>query len=339
MMSEATVKSTISVDANAVKKTPAARNDKQLPDIDFDRFKTSRSFAASRKRKDVFMKSLICLAFIIACIPLISVLWTTVANGIKRLNLNFLSYNMSGVVGGSQTPSGGYGGVLHAIIGTLEITLGAMVISVPVGLMCAVYLIEYAARGNKLAKSIGLLVDVMSGIPSIVAGLFAYSMFSLIGGPGTIGGFEGSVALSLLMIPTVVKTSDLREASYALGVSKQRTICKIVLRTALPGIVSGVILAIARVIGETAPLLMTAGYATFTNVNLFSGEMTTLPVFVYQEYRKLRANCPPNAGSSCVTTIPMERSWAAALVLIIIVLILNLIGRVVARVFAVKSER
>ena len=113
-MSEATVKSTISVDANAVKKTPAARNDKQLPDIDFDRFKTSRSFAASRKRKDVFMKSLICLAFIIACIPLISVLWTTIANGIKRLNLNFLSYNMSGVVGGSQTPSGGYGGVLHA---------------------------------------------------------------------------------------------------------------------------------------------------------------------------------------------------------------------------------
>ena len=223
-----------------------------------------------------------------------------------------------------------------------------MVISVPVGWMCAVYLIEYAARGNKLAKSIGLLVDVMSGIPSIVAGLFAYSMFSLIGGPGTISGFEGSVALSLLMIPTVVKTSeemlkvvpgDLREASYALGVSKQRTICKIVLRTALPGIVSGVILAIARVIGETAPLLMTAGYATFTNVNLFSGEMTTLPVFVYQEYSKLRANCPPNAGSSCVTTIPMERSWAAALVLIIIVLILNLIGRVVARVFAVKSER
>ena len=105
MMSETTVKSTISVDANAVKKTPAARNDKQLPDIDFDRFKTSRSFAASRKRKDVFMKGLICLAFIIACIPLISVLWTTIANGIKRLNLNFLSYNMSGVVGGRRPPA------------------------------------------------------------------------------------------------------------------------------------------------------------------------------------------------------------------------------------------
>ena len=330
----------------------AANNDASpmdgAPVIDFDKFKPTRSFAASRKRKDVFMKGLICLAFIIACIPLISVLWTTIANGIKRLNLNFLSYNMSGVVGGSQTPSGGYGGVLHAIIGTLEITLGAMVISVPVGLMCAVYLIEYAARGNKLAKSIGLLVDVMSGIPSIVAGLFAFSMFTILIGPGTINGFEGSVALSLLMLPTVVKSSeemlkivphDLREASYALGVTKQRTITKIVLRTALPGIVSGAILAVARVIGETAPLLMTAGYIASTNVNLFSGQMTTLPVYVYQEYSKLNANCPANASAACVTTIPMERAWAAALVLILIVLILNLIGRLVAKVFAVKSER
>ena len=153
------------------------------------------------------------------------------------------------------------------------------------------------------------------------------------------------MALSLLMLPTVVKSSeemlkivphDLREASYALGVTKQRTITKIVLRTALPGIVSGAILAVARVIGETAPLLMTAGYIASTNVNLFSGQMTTLPVYVYQEYSKLNANCP---ASACVTTIPMERAWAAALVLILIVLILNLIGRLVAKVFAVKSER
>lgn len=331
--------------ANATaKKKP----DKNLPDIDFDKFKTTRSYAASRKRMDYFMQGLIVIAFIIACIPLVSVLWATIINGFKRLNLNFLTYNMTGVVGGNPTPSGGYGGVLHAIIGTLEITLGAMVISVPIGLMCAVYLVEYAAKGNKLAKSVSLLVDVMSGIPSIVAGLFAFSMFTIFAGPGTINGFEGSVALSLLMIPTVVKTSeemlkvvpnDLREASYALGVSKQRTITKIVLRTALPGIVSGIILAIARVIGETAPLLMTAGYISSTNVNLFSGQMTTLPVFVYQEYSKLRANCPANATAACVVDIPMERSWAAALVLILIVLILNLIGRWVAKVFAVKSDR
>ena len=317
------------------------------PVIDFDKFKPTRSFIAARKRKDAAMRLLISLAFIVALVPLISVLWTTIVNGVKRLNLNFLSYNMTGVVGGNPTPSGGYGGVQHAIIGTLEITLGAMVISIPIGLMCAVYLVEYSNRG-KLSRAITLLVDVMSGIPSIVAGLFAFSMFTILLGPGTINGFEGSVALSLLMLPTVVKSSeemlkivpnDLREASYALGVTKQRTITKIVLRTALPGIVSGCILAIARVIGETAPLLMTAGYIASTNVNLFSGQMTTLPVYVYQEYSKLNANCPVGADASCVTTIPMERAWAAALVLIVLVLILNLIGRLVAKVFAVKTER
>ena len=317
------------------------------PVIDFDKFKPTRSFIAACKRKDAAMRLLISLAFIVALVPLISVLWTTIANGVKRLNLNFLSYNMTGVVGGNPTPSGGYGGVQHAIIGTLEITLGAMVISIPIGLMCAVYLVEYSNRG-KLSRAITLLVDVMSGIPSIVSGLFAFSMFTILLGPGTINGFEGSVALSLLMLPTVVKSSeemlkivpnDLREASYALGVTKQRTITKIVLRTALPGIVSGCILAIARVIGETAPLLMTAGYIASTNVNLFSGQMTTLPVYVYQEYSKLNANCPVGAGASCVTTIPMERAWAAALVLIVLVLILNLIGRLVAKVFAVKTER
>ncbi len=317
------------------------------PVIDFDKFKPTRSFVAARKRKDVAMKVLISLAFVIALIPLVSVLWTTIVNGAKRLNLNFLSYNMTNVVGGNATPSGGYGGVLHAIIGTLEITFGAMLISIPIGLMCAVYLVEYSNHG-KLARAITLLVDVMSGIPSIVAGLFAFSMFAILIGPGTINGFEGSVALSLLMLPTVVKSSeemlkivphDLREASYALGVTKQRTITKIVLRTALPGIVSGCILAIARVIGETAPLLMTAGFIVSTNFNLFSGQMTTLPVYVYQEYSKLNATCPVGADISCVTSIPMERAWAAALVLILIVLILNLIGRLVAKVFAVKSER
>lgn len=317
------------------------------PVIDFDKFRPSRSSEQRRNIKDKVMNGVIALAFVIACVPLVSVLWTTIINGAKRLNLNFLTFNMTGVVGGNQTPSGGYGGVLHAIIGTLEITGGAMIISIPIGIMCAVYLVEYA-HGGKLAMTISLLVDVMSGIPSIVAGLFAFSMFTIVFGPGTINGFEGSVALSLLMLPTVVKSceemlkivpNDLREASLALGVTKQRTITKIVLRTALPGIVSGCILAIARVIGETAPLLMTAGYIASTNVNLFAGQMTTLPVYVYQEYSKINANCPAGADATCVTTIPMERSWAAALVLIIIVLLLNLIGRLVAKIFAVKTER
>ena len=317
------------------------------PEMDFDKFKPTRSYVSYRKHKDIGMTILISIAFIIALIPLVSVLWITIKSGVHRLNLNFLTYNMTGVIGGNPTSSGGYGGIFHAIIGTLEITFGALVISVPIGLMCAVYLVEYS-NGGKLAKSISLLVDVMSGIPSIVAGLFAYSMFTILVRPGTINGFEGSVALALLMIPTVVKSSeemlkvvptDLREASYALGVTKQRTITKIVLRTALPGIVSGIILAIARVIGETAPLLMAAGYTVNTNLNLFHGQMTTLPVYVYQQYSTLSANCPASAGPSCVTSIPMERAWAAALVLIIIVLLLNLIGRLVARFFAVKTER
>lgn len=317
-----------------------------IPDIDIDAFKTSRSTANARARKDQIMRVLFTATFAVATVPLVSLLWTTVANGAKRLNVGFLTHNMTGVIGGNPTAVGGYGGVLHAIIGTLEITLGAMAISIPIGVMCAVYLIEYAQDG-RLAKTIRLLVDVMSGIPSIVAGLFALSLFAIVCGPGTFNGFEGSVALALLMLPTVCKSSEemlrivpneLREASLALGVTKQRTITKVVLRTALPGIVSGSILAVARVIGETAPLLMTAGYIVSTNVNLFSGQMTTLPVYVYQEYSKLTANCPPNAGASCVTTIPMERAWSAALVLIVIVLVLNLIGRIVAKVFAPKKK-
>lgn len=316
------------------------------PVIDFDKFSPTRSSIALRKRKDFLMHVLIFLSFIVAIIPLASLLLTTIIHGIKRFNIDFLTHNMTYVVGGNATGTGGYGGILHAIIGTLEITLGAMVISIPIGLMCAVYLIEYA-NGRRIARIINLMVDVMSGIPSIVAGLFAFSMFAILLGPGTINGFEGSVALSILMIPTVVKSAqemlkivpnDLREASLALGVTKQRTITKVVLRTALPGIVSGCILAVARVIGETAPLLMASGFIASTNFNLFEGQMTTLPVYVYQEYSKLSANCPANAPDSCVTTIPMERAWSAALALIVIVLLLNIIGRVVARVFSVKAK-
>lgn len=316
------------------------------PVIDFDKFSPTRSYIASRKRKDFLMHVLIFLSFIVAIIPLASLLLTTIVHGVKRFNIDFLTHNMTYVVGGNATGTGGYGGILHAIIGTLEITLGAMVISIPIGLMCAVYLIEYA-NGRRIARIINLMVDVMSGIPSIVAGLFAFSMFAILLGPGTINGFEGSVALSILMIPTVVKSAqemlkivpnDLREASLALGVTKQRTITKVVLRTALPGIVSGCILAVARVIGETAPLLMASGFIASTNFNLFEGQMTTLPVYVYQEYSKLSANCPVNAPDSCVTTIPMERAWSAALALIVIVLLLNIIGRVVARVFSVKAK-
>lgn len=327
-------------------KEPMLQQD-PMPVINWEKFEPTRSHIASRKRKDLAMRVLIGIAFLIALVPLISVLWTVLSNGLRRFNLDFLTHNMNGVIGGNQTPSGGYGGILHALIGTLEITFAAMVISIPIGLMCAVYLVEYSHNG-KFAKAISLLVDVMSGIPSIVAGLFAFSMFTLVFGPGSTNGIAGAVALSLLMIPTVVKSSeemlrivpnDLREASYALGVTQQRTIVRIVLRTALPGIVSGSILAIARVVGETAPLLMTAGFIASTNLNPFAGKMTTLPVYVYQEYSKLNATCPPNALNTCVSSIPMERAWAAALALIIVVMLLNFIGRMIAKIFAVQTQK
>jgi phosphate transport system permease protein len=317
------------------------------PTPDFSRFKPTSLELNRRKLFSAFVAAMIAVAFIVAMIPLFSLLFTTFAHGLKRLNLNFLSYNMSGVIGGLPTPSGGYGGIEHAIIGTLEVTGGAMLISVPVGLMCAIYLTEYA-RGGRFSKAVSMLVDVMSGIPSVVAGLFAFSLFTLLGGPGVSNGFEGSVALSILMIPTVVNSSvqmlrvvpqDLREASYALGVTKSRTIVHVVLRTALPGIVSGVILAIARVIGETAPLLLTAGFIATTNLNLFAGQMTTLPVYVYQEYSKMSVTCLPKAGTGCVTNIPTERAWAAALALIIIVLALNLAGRLVQRLLSVETSK
>jgi phosphate transport system permease protein len=163
-----------------------------------------------------------------------------------------------------------------------------------------------------------------------VAGLFALSLFVLVFGPAYRSGIAGSVALTLLMVPTVVRSSeeifrlvpdDLREASYALGVPKWRTIVKVVLPTSLAGIVTGVVLAISRVIGETAPLLVVAGATDGVNANLFDGRMTTLPVFIYSQY-------------ATSTPVGYERAWGGALVLIVLVMVLNLTARVIGRIFA-----
>src|SRR5690606_32174979 len=179
-------------------------------------------------------------------------------------------------------------------------------------------------------------VDVMTGIPSIVAGLFAYALFTLIFGPGVRLGIAGAISLAVLMIPVVVRSSEemlrlvpneLREASYALGVPKWLTVLKIVLPTSMAGITTGVMLAVARVIGETAPLLVAAGFTTNVNWNLFDGRMQSLPVFVYSSY--------VSQGTNAVASL--DRAWAGALTLIVIVMLLNLIGRLVARVFAPKT--
>jgi phosphate transport system permease protein len=233
---------------------------------------------------------------------------------------------MRGVTGDAQ------GGVYHALIGTLLITLAAAVISVPIGVLSAIYLVEYGAK-SRLAHTITFLVDVMTGIPSIVAGLFALALVVLVLGPAYRMGFGGSIALSLLMIPTVVRSSeemfrlvpmDLREASYALGVPKWRTILKVVVPTAIGGVITGVVLAISRVIGETAPLLVVAGATDGVNFNLFHDRMTTLPVFIFSQYAES-------------TPAGYQRAWGGALVLIVIVMVLNLVARAVGKILAPKK--
>ncbi len=282
----------------------------------------------SRKAKDRLVTALVSTAFGIALLPLISLLFTVITSGIARFDAEYFSYSMRNVIGAG-------GGAIHAIVGSLEITLAATIISVPIGLFTAIYLVEYG-RGA-VARGITFLVDVMTGIPSIVAGLFAYALFVLFTEPGVRMGFGGAVALSVLMIPIVVRSTEemlklvpneLREASYALGVPKWLTIIKVVLPTSLAGILTGVMLAVARVIGETAPLLIIAGFTSSVNYNLFSDRMMTLPVFVYNQYVA--------QGQDAQAYI--DRAWTGALVLILIVMLLNLIARIVARAFAPKSR-
>jgi phosphate transport system permease protein len=291
-----------------------------------------------RRRTDVTMRVLIISAFVLAMIPLLSLTWTVVSRGIGRLDSYFLLNSMRGVFGGMDA-----GGIYHAIVGTLEITLFAALISVPIGLLAAIYLVEYG-NGKALARLVTFLVDVMTGIPSIVAGLFAYALFALILGPGAKFGAIGSVALSVLMIPVVIRSSEemlrlvpneLREASLALGVPRWLTIIKVVLRTSVAGLTTGVMLAIARVIGETAPLLITVGVIDSINFNLFDGRMMTLPVYVYRQYAQGLVPCSAD-DLACVPDINIQRAWAAALTLFLIVMLLNLVGRLVTRWFAPK---
>ena len=282
----------------------------------------------SRKAKDRLARIVVTSAFILALLPLVSLVIATIGNGLNRFDVSFFTNSMRSVVGEG-------GGAVHAITGTLWVTGIATLISVPIGILAAIYLVEYG-QGGALARSITFFVDVMTGIPSIVAGLFAYAVFVLIFGPGTKTGIAGAVALSVLMIPIVVRSieellkivpNELREAAFALGVPKWLTVVKVVLPTALAGIVTGVMLAVARVIGETAPLLIAAGFTQSLNNNPLDGPMMTLPVFVYRSY--VDQGNPASAY--------LDRAWAGALTLILIVMVLNLAGRLIASKFAPKT--
>jgi len=270
---------------------------------------------------DRFVTFTVGSAFVLAVTPLISLLYTVVSRGLARFDAEFFTVSMRGIISEG-------GGAYHAILGTLIITGLATLAAVPIGVMCAIYLQEYGT--GRLKRAITFFVDVMTGIPSIVAGLFAFAAFALFLGPGIRLGVMGSVALSVLMIPIVVRSTEemlrivpmaLREASYALGVPKWRTIVKVVLPTALAGIVTGVMLSIARIIGETAPLLITTGVFSSVNVDPFNGRMQNLAVFAFNEYKS--PGVPPEPS--------FERAWAAALTLILIVMVLNIVARLVYR--------
>jgi phosphate transport system permease protein len=289
----------------------------------------SRVVEGGRKATDRLATALVTGAFLLALVPLVSVAWTVASRGAARFDVEFFTYSMSGVVGAG-------GGAIHAIVGTLIVTAITALISVPVGLAAAVYLVEYGH--GRLARAITFLVDVMTGIPSIVAGLFSYALFVLLLGPQARLGIMGSVALSVLMVPLVVRSSeevlklvpnDLREASYALGVPKWLTIVKVVLRTSVAGIATGVTLAIARVIGETAPLLVTMGNTTAENFNPFSGRMASLPVFAWFSYTQ--PTIPPGPS--------IDRAWTAALLLVILVMAFNLLARLISRAFSPRTGR
>jgi len=288
----------------------------------------SRIVETSRKALDRLMTGLVTSAFVLALTPLLSLVWTVLARGGQVLSAEFFGASMRNVIGEG-------GGIYHAMLGTLIVTSMAAAISVPVGIFAAIYLVEYGH--GRLARNVTFLVDVMTGIPSIVAGLFAYALFVIFFGSGIRSGVGGAIALSVLMIPVVVRSTEemlklvpneLREAAYALGVPKWRTIAKVVLPTATAGIATGVTIAIARVIGETAPLLVIAGSTDSTNLNPFTGRMMTLPVFTFYEYSE--PGVPPEFG--------VERAWGAALVLILIVLLLNLVGRLISHYFSPNTK-
>ena len=291
-------------------------------------------------------------AFLIALIPLAWILWTVLSRGLSTmLDVTWWQKDQSGV--GAPGFDHNVRGARHAIIGTLLIALGTSIIAIPIAVMTAIYLVEYG-RG-KLARVISFMVDILTGVPSVVAGLFVYALWVTTFGFDRVS-FAVCLALTILMVPTIVRSTEemlklvpneLREASYALGVPKWKTIAKIVLPTAFSGIITGILLGLARVMGETAPLLLTVGMVTSVNWNMFDGRMATLPTFINQQYRAGSATCMSETVTNpitqevyaCSITTNIDRAWAAAFTLIVIVMVLNVIARLISHYFSPKLSR
>ena len=282
--------------------------------------------SASRRLTDQVARVVMWASFGLAMVPLVWILGTVVARGYELLLASSWWTTSQRNINAADVG----GGAIHAIQGTLLQAAVTAAISVPLGIFTAIYLVEYG-RG-RLARAVSFMVDILSGVPSIVAALFVYAVWVTTFGFQRIG-FAVCLSLVLLMIPVVVRSTEemlklvpngLREGSYALGVPKWITITRIVLPTAFSGIVTGVMLGLARVMGETAPLLILGPYTKSIATNLFDGYMPTLPTMINQDRTEIGLDSA------------MERMWAAALTLILIVLALNLVGRWAARRSSVR---
>lgn len=289
-------------------------------------FAAAWAVEGARSARNRTWSALIHSALLAAVLPLASVTWMLVSKGSHRLDHRFFFHSMRNI--GARDPGGG---AYHAIVGTLEQAGIATLITVPLGIAAAIYVVEYG-RG-RLALAIRFSADVMTGIPSIVAGLFILAFWVLVvspvfndGQPG-YSGFAAALALAVLMLPTIVRSTEemlrlvpaaLREGAYALGVPQWKTIVRIVLPTALPGIVTGVMLAVARAAGETAPVLLVAGGGAAVNVNPFQDNQNSLALFTFQQAGDASRYAP-------------ARAWSAALTLVTLVAILTIAAKLVAR--------
>jgi phosphate transport system permease protein len=293
----------------------------------------ARSTSGVRKFKNGLATVLAYGAFLVALVPLVWLLWTVISKGVKAITASAWWTSDQGV----RTFTDPGGGAYHAIIGTLEQVAITTIISVPIALLVAVFLVEYGSSRNRITRATTFMVDILTGIPSIVAALFIFAIFFVHTG-AQFAGIWVSLALVLLMIPVIVRTTEemlklvpneLREASYALGVPKWKTITRVVLPTAFTGIVTGVVLGIARVAGETAPLLILDKYTPHTNANPFSDLQAGLPLMIKDQVANLGVTHSFTGGVQA--NYAPERMWGAALTLIIIVMLLNLIARLIGR--------
>ena len=274
-----------------------------------------------RRRKDRLARGTILAATIVALIPLVLIIYYLLKKGLGAWSSSFFTTDPTG---STFFKSSSIGGVKSAILGSIEMVALASVIAIPLGVGVALWLVEYG-RDSWFAKIVRFFVDVLTGVPSIVFGLFIYIVL-IIGTGSTFAGYKGSLALSLLMLPVVIRSAEvilllvpagLRESALALGAPRWKVIFRIVLPTALAGMVTGVLLAVARAAGETAPLLFTAGSPKKTTTDL-GAFMNSLPVQIYNDV---------NSASQSVVT----RAWGAALTLVTLILLVNLVARLVSR--------